>query len=154
MSDTTDLTSPTRRQAAIAAALAHGGAGLRSASLAVGLVAVACGLVPMWFGPHRATIFLAAATVAQVACIGLGQLFGLRIAFDADLFAGLSRDPDLTSFDAAMGELGLLPAAKQGRGMAERVGGLRRLLLRQGVVVVIQLALLLVVALGATGGLR
>jgi hypothetical protein len=136
-----------KRQAEIGQALARSGAGLRPASLALGLVGVTLGLVFARFGPSRAALAFALLTIAQALLTGFGQFLGLRCSFDAALFAGLASDPDLASFDAAMGELGLLPAEKQGRSMAARVAGLKRLLRIQGLGVAAQL-LLLVALLG------
>lgn len=151
MSDTIDPVALARRHAAVGAALAQGGAGLRTASLGVGLVAIGFGLV-RWPIDHGAvSILVAGATVAQIVCLGLGQILGLRTAIDTALFADLVRDPDLSTFDAAMGDLGLLPAEKQGRAMEDRVGGLSRHLWRLGAIVALQLVLLL--ALVVAGGL-
>jgi hypothetical protein len=141
-----------KREAEIGEALARSGAGLRPASLALGLVGVALGLVLARLGSARAAPAFALLTIAQALLIGLGQFLGLRGSIDAALFANLARDPDLASFDASMGELGLLPAAKQGRSMAARVAGLKRLLQLQGLGVAAQL--LLLVALLAADSLR
>lgn len=148
MSETTDSIARARRHAAIAVALAGGGAGLRSASLIVGLGAIGVGLVLMRLDPRPVSILVSGATVAQVVCVGFGQFLGLRIAIDADLFADLARDPDLATFDEAMGDLGLLPVEKRGRGMEERVAGLRRHLNRLGATVALQLVLLLALVAG------
>jgi hypothetical protein len=149
--DTFDPVALARRQAVIGAALARGGAGLRSASLVIGLAAIGLGLVLLRVDPHPLTGVIGWLSLAQALFIGLGQFFGLRTAVDADLFADLARDPDLATFDGAMAGLGLLPVAKQGRSMADRVAGLRRLLRLQGSGVTAQL--LLLAALVAPGGL-
>ncbi|QGM45446.1 hypothetical protein [Methylocystis heyeri] len=140
-----------RRKAEIGAALAQSGAGLRAVSLAVGLAGVALGVIFARLGPSRAAAAISVLTIAQALLTGFGQFLGLRSSIDAALFAGLARDPDLASFDAAMSELGLLPAEKQGRAMAARVAGLKRLLHLQGLGLAAQLTLL--VALLAPGGL-
>jgi len=152
VSDTIDPVSLARRQAAIGAALARGGAGLRSASLVVGLAAIVLGVVLARTEPHRMVGVIGSLALAQGVFVCLGQFLGLRIAVDADLFAELALDPDLATFDGGMVGLRLLPAAKQGRSMAARVAGLRRLLRLLGAGVAVQL-LLLVVLVGP-GGLR
>lgn len=146
MSDTIEPLALARGQAAIGAALARGGAGLRSASLVIGLVAIVLGAVLVRIDPRGVSVVIGGLTLAQAAFVGLGQFLGLRGAVDADLFADLSRGSDLATFDAAMGGLRLLPVAKQGRSMTERVTGLRRLLRLQGWGVAAQLLLLVVLA--------
>ena len=150
MHDTFDPAALARRQAVIGAALARGGAGLRYASLVIGLTAIGLSFVLLRVDPHPQAGVIGWLSLAQALFIGFGQFFGLRIAVDADLFADLARDPDLAVFDLAMASLGLLPAAKQGRSMDERVAGLRRLLRLQGLGVTAQL--LILAALVAPGG--
>lgn len=71
--------------------------------------------------------------------------FAIRVAFDADLFDRL-RDParmDLAALDAALVQLGLLPASRSGRPLEQRIAGAQRLLYKQGTALVIQIAVLL-----------
>ena len=71
--------------------------------------------------------------------------FAFRVGFDADLFDRL-REParmDLAALDAALMQLGLLPAGKGGRPLEQRVAGAQRLLYKQGFALVIQMAVLL-----------
>jgi len=144
--------SMTRREAEIGAALARSGAGLSAASLALGFAGVALGLTFARLGPSHVAVVIAILTLAQAALVGFGLFLALRVSIDAALFAALARDPDLPSFDAAMGALGLLPTEKQGRSMAVRVIGLKRLLHMQAFSVAVQL--LLLVALLAPDALR
>jgi hypothetical protein len=92
------------------------------------------------------------ASPALVAALALAVLAGvaeayyaIRVGFDAALFERL-RGPatmDLAALDAALVQLGLLPATKSGRPLEQRIAGAQRLLYKQGVVFVIQIAVLL-----------
>lgn len=131
-----------RREAAIGAALARAGGGLRNASLTVGLVAAWLAIRPTfiepgWRPPVGDLVFL-----GEVLLLALGQWLGLRLTLDADLFADLVRDPNLAGFDAAMTGLRLMPKAKAGRSMAARIAGVRRLARLLGLVLAVQVALL------------
>lgn len=78
------------------------------------------------------------------------QFFALRTAFDQPLFAAWARhwqqpeaDPqvDLATIDAALATAGLRPAATGPlRPLAERIAGARRLLRRQGLCCIVQIA--------------
>lgn len=71
--------------------------------------------------------------------------FAFRVGFDADLFDRL-REParlDLAALDAALMQLGLAPASKSGRPLDQRIAGAQRLLYKQGLALVIQMAVLL-----------
>lgn len=77
---------------------------------------------------------------------GLVESFlAARVAFDAALFRDLGRGtlPDLGAMDRALTELGLIPAARAGRGLPPRVAGARRLLRLQAIAFGVQLAALL-----------
>jgi len=77
--------------------------------------------------------------------------FAIRVGFDADLFDRL-RDParmDLASLDAALVQLGLLPASRSGRPLEQRIAGAQRLLYKQGTALMIQIAVLLAGAAAA-----
>lgn len=128
---------PLRWQAAIGAALARAGARLRIASLAIGVAGVALAMQ----GHSGVMAFLL--TGAQALLTAAGLYLGFRLDIDAELFAQLAQRPDLAGFDAAMDALGLLPPAKQGRPIAARLAGVKRLLALQGAGLAAQLALLL-----------
>ncbi len=80
---------------------------------------------------------------------GLGGTYaGARVAFDAALFRGLATETgDLALLDGALMQLGLLPARKAGRPMAERLAGAQRLLRRQALLLAVQAAALLTAGL-------
>lgn len=90
-----------------------------------------------WPGPASFgwTLVLLGAALAA----GLMQVvFAARVQFDADLFAHAAwqatqtdADDARRSLDAALLQLGLLPAAKAGRDWPARVAGARHLLRRQ-----------------------
>jgi hypothetical protein len=150
MTDTPEATAAIRRDAAIGAALARAGGGLRTASLLVGVLGLAAAGSAAAVEPGLAGAVAALVALGELALLGLGQWLGLRLALDADLFADLVRDPDLAGFDAAMTRLGLLAPEKGGRPMDDRIAGVRRLLRRLAIGVAAQLALLLVLlAVGA-----
>lgn len=109
--------------------LAAAGLVLRSAatlaSLALGVGALAAGLAALWLG--------------------------LRVAFDAPIFARWARDAaagtlDLPAFDAAMVRRRLMPAAKAGRSLAARIAGATGLARRQVVMLALHLTLLALTA--------
>jgi hypothetical protein len=81
-----------------------------------------------------------------IAILAAGIVEGwlaLRVAFDADLFAALAReDGDLASFDAAMLNLGLMPAERQVGTVAQRAKRAIRLLKWQGACLLVQVLLL------------
>jgi hypothetical protein len=86
-------------------------------------------------------VALAVAVLAGVAEVYLA----VRVGFDAALFERL-REPstmDLAALDAALVQLGLLPASKSGRPLEQRIAGAKRLLYKQGAAFVIQIAVLL-----------
>ncbi|KAF1038558.1 MAG: hypothetical protein GAK35_03766 [Herbaspirillum frisingense] len=131
-------------QADIAAALMGLGRRLDAASLmlsAAALIVLALTPPAPW-----ACAALLAAVVA-----GLGEhAHALRTAFDAPLFAAWAQrwqardaDPqaDLSAFDQALADTGLGPAgAGATRSLQARIAGARRLLQRQGLFLVLQLA--------------
>ena len=65
------------------------------------------------------------------AAAGAVQLYlAVRVGFDAALFAQLAARPammDINGMDRALGALSLRPAGKQGRPIAARIAGARRL---------------------------
>ena len=87
--------------------------------------------------------------LALVVLAGIAEIyFAVRVGFDAALFERL-REPaamDLAALDAALVQLGLLPASRSGRPLDERIAGARRLFYKQGAALAIQLAVLLCAA--------
>lgn len=86
------------------------------------------------------------------AILGLAILAGgaqvylaIRVGFDAALFRWLASQaagPDLSAFDTAMQDQGLLPPDKAGRPVGERIAGARRLFGRQAALLVVQIVVL------------
>ena len=93
---------------------------------------------------------------AAVLLAGLAETWmAVRVGFDASSFRGIARGDDglsLESFDRTMIRLGVLPPGKAGRPMARRVAGARRLLVVQGVFLLVQAGLLLPVLFIAQRG--
>ena len=86
--------------------------------------------------------------LALVVLLGLIELYlAIRVGFDATLFRRLAAAPegfDRARLDRALSRLGLMPEARTGRPIIERVAGARRLLMWQGVTLAAQLLLILV----------
>jgi hypothetical protein len=85
--------------------------------------------------------------LALVFVVGLlGVYIAIRIEFDARLLDHYAHAnfAQWRAFDAAMMQLGLLASDKAGRGLAERLRGMRRLALLQIALLALQAALLLV----------
>ena len=92
-----------------------------------------------------------AATLVLAILAGIAQIyFAIRVGFDAALFDQL-RQPaavDLAALDAALVQLGLLPAGS-GRPLEQRIVGAQRLFYRQGMALLTQVAILLCAAAAA-----
>lgn len=132
---------PRHHDLIIAASLLEQGG--RIDALARGLtLAGVVGLV--WFAgqvPLGVLICLGALVV-----LGLyGLYLAIRVGLDAALFRHLA-DGDMAGFDAAMMRQGLLPAAKAGRPVADRIAGARGLLRRQVTALVGQLGFAIAIA--------
>jgi hypothetical protein len=88
--------------------------------------------------------------LAIVALLGLAETYlALRVGFDAALFARLASPIDgfdLDRLDGALPRLWPALRSQTGRPMAERIAGARRLLGRQGLLLMAQMALILVAA--------
>jgi hypothetical protein len=105
-------------------------------------------------------------SLALIVLLGLVELYlAIRVGFDAALFRRLAVAPDgfdCARLDRALSRLGLMPEARTGRPMIERVAGARRLLAWQGRTLAAQILLVLVgaglsaagfsVSLGRTAG--
>lgn len=93
-----------------------------------------------------------AAMLLLAVLAGIAQTyFAIRVGFDAALFDRLrqSATVDLAALDAALVQLGLLPTDKTGRPIALRITGAQRLFYRQGMALLIQIAILLCTAAAA-----
>jgi hypothetical protein len=140
----TEPSGNARAQAAVAADLLVHGATVNRLSLALTASAVLAFFAEALLQPHR--IAMALTMLAVLA--GLAQLwFALRVGFDARAFRRLAGDDaldglSLSAFDGAMGSLGLMPAEKERRPIAERVRGAMRLLGRQFAFLLLQVVLL------------
>jgi hypothetical protein len=92
--------------------------------------------------------------IGAAALAGLVELwFAIRVAFDAALFYQLSLaedGPDWATLDSALTELHLLPAEQAGRPIEQRIAGAMRLLRRQIIALIVQIAL---IAAAAASGL-
>lgn len=98
----------------------------------------------------RPTILPPGFCLFLVVIAGLAEhFFALRTTFDQPVFAawgqrwrepGASPEVDLADFDAALVRTGLRAAPSQSRSLDERVAGARRLLWRQGLCCVLQVA--------------
>ena len=115
-------------------------------------------LLPAFLGPPPV---LLTTILALVVLLGLVELYlAIRVGFDAALFHRLAAAPegfDCARLDRALSRLGLMPEAKTGRPIVERIAGARRLLAWQGMTLVAQVLLVLVgaalsAALGRSAG--
>ncbi|WP_083672191.1 hypothetical protein [Sphingomonas montana] len=134
------MSDTTRWQPTIAYAAATGSVPWQYASLATGLVGLACVAVRGTEAPSGGWLVL---SILQAALVLAGLWLSLRLRIDTVLFHALAKAGDMDAFDRAMVELGLLEAGKVGRPMPDRVRGLMRLVRLLAVVVVTQLGLLI-----------
>jgi hypothetical protein len=106
-------------------------------------------LVALWALPgHRLG---PAVGLSLVAVAGAVQVYlALRIEFDRQVFGALARarapGEAVKGFDGAMLALDMMPEAKAGRPLVERVRGLRSLVAKAGAVFALQLLLSLAAA--------
>jgi hypothetical protein len=91
-----------------------------------------------------------AGALALAVLLGLAELyFAFRVGFDAALFRQLATGPALTgldALDASLTRLGLRPGAASPRPLDDRIRGARKLLRRQALCLVLQLATMVVAA--------
>lgn len=115
--------------------------GITAAAIAVIAIVPAVAPQPPW----TSIAFAVAAVLA-----GLAETYlAIRVGFDAELFRRLALTEDFASMDAALEQLGLLPAAKRGRPIEVRVAGAMRLLRRQVLALAAQVLCVLAGALMA-----
>ena len=133
-----------RDLAAVAAALLDQG---RRADALSRLVTAAALFVLMLLPAIPERLLLLPAMLGAVALLGLGEAYlAMRVGFDAALFRRLAAPAealDLDRLDKALLRLGLIPPAKTGRPIAERIAGARLLLHWQGLMLGLQAALIL-----------
>jgi len=102
-------------------------------------------LLPSVLGPSSV---LLTTILALVVLLGLAELyFAIRVGFDAALFHRWGAVPegfDCARLDRVLLRLGLMPEARTGRPIVERIAGARRLLAWQGVTLAAQVLLVLV----------
>lgn len=131
-------------QAGVFAALLAVGRRLDLAGLLLMAAALlALVLAPLALGPRLALLGVVGAGLAE-------HIFALRTAFDRPIFAAWSRrwhdhgahpEADLAAFDQALADAALRPAsAAAPRPLAGRIAGARRLLLRQGQCLMLEVA--------------
>src|SRR3954447_26224039 len=110
-------------------------------------------LLPAVLGPP----VLLTTILVLVVLLGLVQLyFAIRVGFDAALFHRLAAAPegfDRARLHRALLRLGLMPEARAGRPIDERIAGARRLHAWQGMTLAAQVLLVLVGA-GLSAALR
>lgn len=137
-------------QLALVTALLRRGRGLDLLSNALTLLALAYGLAPLLGAPHSATSSLLCGLLVM---LGLAQKYwAIRVALDAELFAGLAADASRLAahtgdLDQALHSLGLLPTSTQSRDWQERSRCAVRLLRLQAAWLVAQLLLALSIIL-------
>ena len=102
-------------------------------------------LLPAVPGPRSVLLMT---ILALVVLLGLAELyFAIRVGFDAALFHRWGAVPegfDCARLDRVLLRLGLMPEARTGRPIVERIAGARRLLAWQGVTLAAQVLLVLV----------
>lgn len=111
----------------------------------IGAAGLAFAMLAAWLGAGAAISRWPAALALLLALPQLWLL--LRVAIDLRLFAALASgvpgQPDLTGLDAALLELGWLPAARAARPLTERARGALRLVRASTALTVCQLLLTL-----------
>lgn len=98
----------------------------------------------------RSLPMMSAVALSAVAILGVPErYFAFRLRLDQRLFAELSRGgiDSLPALDGALQRLGLRPAGRQARNLADRVRGTRALMRRQAIVVSSQSAMFLLALL-------
>lgn len=131
------------QQADIAAGLLAQGRSIDALSRLCSAMAFA-GLV-LGAAANVSIVLITGLALSLVAGLAEAHL-ALRVGFDARLFRRLANGNgggsiDLDAFDRAMIQSGLLPMAKAGRPLAERIMGAKRLLLRQALAAAAQIAI-------------
>lgn len=129
--------------------IAHAVTGALSGAMWIGAVGLAFATLAAWLGAGSAVARWVAALALLLALPQLWLL--LRVAIDHRLFAALASGAqgqadlaaDLRQLDAALLELGWMPAARAARPLPERARGALRLVRASAVLTVCQLLLAL-----------
>ena len=125
--------------------IAHAMTGALAGAAWIGAAGLAFAMLAAWLGAGTAISRWPAALALLLALPQLWLL--LRVAIDQRLFgalaAGAPRQPELARLDAALLELGWMPARRAERPMTERARGAMRLVRASAVLTVCQLLLAL-----------
>ena len=125
--------------------IAHAVAGALSGAVWIGAAGLAFGVATVWLGVATPVPRVLAAASLLPALPQVWLL--LRVAIDRRLFdalaAGRQDQPDLAGLDAALLELGWMPAQRAGRPLPDRARGALRLVRASAALTVCQLALAL-----------
>jgi hypothetical protein len=125
--------------------IAHAVAGALSGAAWIGWAGLAVAVATVWLGANTAMPRLPAAASLLLALPQLWLL--LRVAIDRRLFdalaAGRQGQAELAALDAALLELGWMPAQRAGRPLPERARGALRLVRASAALAVCQLGLAL-----------
>ncbi|PVY80794.1 hypothetical protein C7414_102108 [Cupriavidus alkaliphilus] len=125
--------------------IAHAVTGALAGAAWIGAAGLAFGMLAAWLGAGNAISRWPAALALLLALPQLWLL--LRVAIDHRLFgalaAGASDQPGLARLDAALLELGWMPAGRAARPLTERARGALRLVRASAVLTVCQLLLAL-----------
>lgn len=129
--------------------IAHAVTGALSGAMWIGAAGLAFAILAAWLGAGSAVARWVAALALLLALPQLWLL--LRVAIDHRLFAALASGAqgqaglaaDLRQLDAALLELGWMPAARAARPLPERARGALRLVRASAVLTVCQLLLAL-----------
>ncbi|WP_316149910.1 hypothetical protein [Cupriavidus sp. BIC8F] len=125
--------------------IAHAVTGALSGAVWIGGAGLAFAVATAWLGVATPVARVLAAASLLLALPQLWLL--LRVAIDRRLFAALATagQPDLAGLDAALLELGWMPAQRAGRPLLDRARGALRLVRASAALTVCQLALALLI---------
>ncbi|NSX14162.1 hypothetical protein HTY52_08775 [Cupriavidus taiwanensis] len=125
--------------------IAHAVTGALSGAMWIGAAGLAFAMLAAWLGAGSASLRLPAALALLLALPQLWLL--LRVAIDHRLFGALATgvpgQADLAGLDAALLQLGWMPAARAARPLPERARGALRLVRASAALTVCQLLLAL-----------
>ncbi|MDK3022309.1 hypothetical protein QO239_06755 [Cupriavidus taiwanensis] len=125
--------------------IAHAVTGALSGAMWIGAAGLAFAMLAAWLGAGSASLRLPAALALLLALPQLWLL--LRVAIDHRLFGALANgvpgQADLAGLDAALLQLGWMPAARAARPLPERARGALRLVRASAALTVCQLLLAL-----------
>lgn len=130
----------------IVASLLRRGKALDNLSTGLTLLCLGFGLIQLLITTPNALLLIV--VVIGVLLGILEKYYAMRVAFDADLFHVVARDPQrltdrTAALDDALGQLGLAPVDKAGRSWAARSQGALKLLRQQVLFLAVQLLVVL-----------